>query len=60
MQRSCSSCGEEVSKKRIEAKPSATLCISCQHKVEADAPKEEEPIAYFRREQVLFGNGSND
>lgn len=30
----CESCGEEISRKRLEAVPGATLCITCKEKEE--------------------------
>ena len=30
----CSSCGEEISEKRLESRPEATLCIKCKTKEE--------------------------
>jgi len=32
----CEECGEEISKKRLEARPIATLCIKCKEKQEAE------------------------
>ena len=30
----CDSCGEEISAKRLEARPEATLCIQCKEEQE--------------------------
>jgi DnaK suppressor protein len=32
----CESCGEEISLKRLEARPVTTLCIECKTRQEAD------------------------
>ena len=32
----CSSCGEEIKEKRLEAVPWATMCIRCQEETEAE------------------------
>jgi DnaK suppressor protein len=32
----CESCGEEISLKRLEARPVTTLCIDCKTRQEAD------------------------
>lgn len=52
MSRLCSSCEQEISAKRIKAKPSANLCVSCQEEVERNTPKPEEPVAYISREKL--------
>ena len=31
----CEECGEEISRKRLRARPMATLCIHCKHEQEA-------------------------
>jgi DnaK suppressor protein len=31
----CSKCGEDINPKRLEALPSATMCLACQEEVEA-------------------------
>ena len=32
----CESCGEEISEKRLKARPVTTLCIDCKKKQEAN------------------------
>ncbi len=35
----CDDCGQPIPPKRLEARPTATLCVSCQAKREAQAPR---------------------
>jgi len=32
----CEVCGEDISQKRLEARPVATLCINCKRRQEAE------------------------
>lgn len=50
----CSSCNDPIPAKRLAAKPNATLCVKCQEQSESTT-KTEEPVAYFRRNQIVFG-----
>jgi DnaK suppressor protein len=48
----CNECGEDIELRRLEARPTATLCVSCKEEEER-----KESISIYGRESKSMGEG---
>ena len=51
----CRDCGDEIGMKRLEARPTATLCVECQTKAEGEEAKRRPDRTVARRRMALAG-----
>lgn len=52
----CEECGDEIGERRLKARPTAELCISCKE----EAEKTENQVLYFKKSHTLGKSIKND